>query len=445
MTRLSICLALATVVVAGVSSRAHEGHSTPSAPPSPPAAEARELWGPKLTPDRICLTWTGDPSRSQAVTWRTSTVVGQGYAELSLAGSGPAFTAGALRVPASTKKLDTNLGPCHYHRVEWNHLRPATKYAYRVGDGVNWSEWFQFTTAGQADEPFEFVYFGDAQNDIKSLWSRVVREAQADAPRARFMLHAGDLVNNGGDDALWGEWFSAGGWLNGMIPTVAAAGNHEYVTGSDGKNGLTSHWAAQFGFPNNGPPGLETSVYYFDYHNARIVVLNSIEKVEEQAVWLDRVLHENPKPWSILSFHYPIFSAAPGRDNVDLRKHWKPLIDKHRVDLVLQGHDHTYARTGLAVPDNLASGENVVEHGTVYVVSVSGPKVYKVEPRPFQHRVASGAQLYQIVSVRGNELTYRAATADGKTYDAFRLVKRPGQVNELIDQIPDVPELRLPE
>jgi hypothetical protein len=59
--------------------------------------------------------------------------------------------------------------------------------------GERWSEWFHFRTASTRAEPFSFIYFGDAQNDILSLWSRVLREGYATAPRARFMIHAGDM------------------------------------------------------------------------------------------------------------------------------------------------------------------------------------------------------------------------------------------------------------
>ena len=34
-------------------------------------------------PDRIVLTWTGNPARTQAVTWRTDNTVDVGYAELA--------------------------------------------------------------------------------------------------------------------------------------------------------------------------------------------------------------------------------------------------------------------------------------------------------------------------------------------------------------------------
>src|SRR5579872_6091438 len=156
-----------------------------------PWGPAREIHRPGRVPDRVILSWTKDPARSQAVTWRTDAAGGPARAQLATAGPGPDLAQRALAVSAVTTPLSTDLGEAHYHTALFDDLTPATKYAYRVGDGSTWSEWFQFRTASDAPEPFSFVYFGDAQNDIKSLWSRVVREAFADAPRMAFLLHAG--------------------------------------------------------------------------------------------------------------------------------------------------------------------------------------------------------------------------------------------------------------
>ena len=53
-------------------------------------ANAPLLHAPEFTPtpvpDRLILTWTGDPSRSQAVTWRTSADVKEGIGEIAIAG-----------------------------------------------------------------------------------------------------------------------------------------------------------------------------------------------------------------------------------------------------------------------------------------------------------------------------------------------------------------------
>jgi 3',5'-cyclic AMP phosphodiesterase CpdA len=345
-----------------------------------------------------------------------------------------------VRLPAETEAFTSDLGRCHNHTARLASLAPATKYVYRVGDGVNWSEWFHFTTASEDARSFTFVYFGDAQNDIRSLWSRVVREAHADAPRASFMLHAGDLVNRANRDAEWGEWFGAGGWLNAMIPSIVTPGNHEYD--GEPEESLSHHWRPQFALPENGPPGLEETAYWIDYQGVRMVSLNSNERHQEQAAWLDQVLARNPNTWTIVTFHHPIFSSGKDRDNPRLRRLWKPVLDKYAVDLVLQGHDHTYARTGLRVPENVNAGVNVLSGSTVYVVSVSGPKLYELQRAPFVQRAASGAQLYQIIHIDNDRLTYEARLATGELYDAFTLVKRRGEPNELIDQIPDTPELR---
>ncbi|MFN3650604.1 MAG: fibronectin type III domain-containing protein [Armatimonadota bacterium] len=405
-----------------------------SRPPAVPPAVAHQ---PLAIPDRVILTWNGDPAHSQAVTWRTDTSVERAIAQLAEATHGPEFQKSARTVEATTQPFTSDLGPAHYHSVTFAGLAPSTLYTYRVGDGTNWSEWFQFRTASEEPEPFSFIYFGDAQNDLKSLWSRVIRQAYSDDPKARFLLHAGDLINVAPRDAEWGDWHYAGGWVNGMIPSVPTPGNHEYGRGRDLKPLLAPHWRPTFTLPEHGPKGLEETVYYLDYQGVRIISLNSNERQEEQIPWLERVLAENPNRWTILTFHHPLFNAAKGRENEKLRNLWQPVFDRYRVDLVLQGHDHTYARS------NLMSGANVrdPEAGTVYVVSVSGPKLYNVEREPWMKRVAEDTQLYQVISIDGGRLRYQARTATGELYDAFDLLKRDGEPNELINRIPK----RMPE
>ncbi|MEZ6104054.1 MAG: metallophosphoesterase family protein [Pirellulaceae bacterium] len=415
--------------------RAHEGHDHPE----PVAIEAAEQFAPSVLPDRIVLTWSADPARTQDVTWRTSTDVTRAFAEFAVAEGGPYFTKHTLRVDATTNEFPSDLGTAHYHRVHLAGLTSDTKYVYRVGDGVNWSEWFHFSTASDKPKPFSFIYFGDAQNDIRSHWSRVVREAHADAPRAAFMLHAGDLVNSPKYDAEWGQWFGAGGWINAMIPSIATPGNHEYRTETDQPAALTPYWKTVFSFPKNGPEGFDQTAYYLDYQGVRIISLNSNEKLAEQVQWLQTTLSQNKNRWTILTFHHPVFSSAKGRDNADLRATWKPVIDKYHVDIVLQGHDHSYARTGYSVPDNVGSGLNLHDGDTVYVVSVSGPKMYQVDQQDFMKRSASGVQLYQVIHVDHNELKYEARLATGELYDGFTLHKDQSGNNKLEEQVPATP------
>ncbi|MGD2124287.1 MAG: metallophosphoesterase, partial [Gemmatimonadota bacterium] len=321
---------------------------------------------------------------------------------------------------------------------------------------------FQFRTASREPEPFSFVYFGDAQNDIKPLWSRVIRASALKAPEMAFMLHAGDLINSAHRNTEWGEWFEAGGFLHAMFPSIATPGNHEtdsYDEEEDslGIEHLSIWWQPQFAFPDNGPEGVEgETAYYVDYQGARIVSLNSSGDRDAQAEWLDRILAENPRDWVIVTHHHPIFSASARRDNEELRTAWKPIYDKHGVDLVLQGHDHTYARgrTPTYAPassENVPTGANLRddETGTVYVVSVSGRKMYHLKPDGWdayeevqRDRAAENTQLFQVIRIDGDRLSYQAFTPTGQLYDAFELVKRQGLPNRFIEGVPETGEYR---
>jgi acid phosphatase type 7 len=425
-----------------------EGGSSPQSNRSTTTlAKPADIHRPTQLPDRIVLTWKSDPQTTQAVSWRTDTSVTRGMAQIQPAGHGPLREKDAETVETSPQLLKSNLSEAHYHSAEFSNLKPNTKYAYRVGDGANWSEWFQFQTAPSQNTPFSFVYFGDAQNDLRSQWSRIIREAYRESPDTRFMVHAGDLINVAEADDEWGDWFRAGSFLHSSVTCVPVPGNHEMAKGENEKRKLSHHWRPQFALPEMGPVGLEETCYTFEYANTRIVALNSNEQIEAQSAWLNGVLAKNRSPWVICTFHHPIYSTAKDRDNKALREAWKPIFDSYRVDLVLTGHDHTYGRTGLETPSlqdlaNVGSGANHADPstGTVYVVSVSGPKMYSLQKSNIMRRIAEDTQLYQVITIDGDQLKFEARTALGTLYDAFTLTKRTGQPNELRELAPEMDE-----
>ncbi len=400
-------------------------------------------------PDRISLTFSGDPATSFAVTWRTDTTVTIAYAEIAKATSAPHFWRTSTRHTAESETMDARHIAnaqivARFHSITFESLEPNTLYAYRVGDGEVWSEWIQYRTASSEAEPFSFLYVGDTQNQIMELWSRLIREGYRNEPDARFIIHAGDLVNRAHKDSEWHEWFEAGGWIHSMLPAMPVPGNHEYNEYNPGEEDehISYQWRYQFTLPENGPEGLEESVYYVDYQGVRIVGLNSSVDRDRQAEWLDKVLADNPNTWTVLTFHHPVFSASHGRNNETLREQWKPVIDKYNVDLVLQGHDHTYARgnTLPAEAENQLSGLNTKDAtGTVYVVSVSGGKMYSLKPEAWENfeadrkRAAENTQLFQQITVSGDTLTYKSFTATRELYDAFMLIKEPGGPNRMVE------------
>ncbi|WP_051360128.1 purple acid phosphatase family protein [Adhaeribacter aquaticus] len=384
---------------------------------------------PGLKPDRIILTWQTDPSTSQTVTWRTSTVVKTPVAEILPIGSSSA----TKTFKAKTQKLKSENSGTLFHAVNFTNLQPNTQYQYRVGDGTNWSNWFRFETANDQPEPFSFIYLGDAQNELATSWAKTVQATHTKAPQAKFVLHIGDQVNSPESETEWQDWFTAGAAIFTTKSHLVIPGNHEYAR-KLGLPKLTRFWNPQFNFPKNGPKGFKDVAYYTDYQDVRIITLNSYWFIYGQAHWLEEVLRSNTKKWTIVACHYPVFSASRAKDTKSLIKYWKPLFDKYKVDLVLQGHDHTYAR-GFGLT---SKGEKqYVNTSPVYVVSISGPKAYRRNvQKPWPTRTSQQGQLFQVISFEENKLLYKSYSVSDALIDAFELTKAKDGTKAIKELLP---------
>jgi 3',5'-cyclic AMP phosphodiesterase CpdA len=326
----------------------------------------------------------------------------------------------ARQVVGQSQPLLTEAGLAQHHRVTLDGLSPDTLYAYRVKGESEWSEWLQFRTAHSHFSPYTALYLGDTQNYIQSLGSRTMRAAFSAAPDAKVMIHAGDLIDRSGPyDQLWGEWFNAGSWILSSVNQLVVTGNHEYREAAGVAPQLLEHWPAHFALPSNGPENLQASVYTVDYQGVRYIVLDSMAAMhsnlaaQQQAQWLEGLLVNNPNHWTLVSYHHPLMSGSSGKVNAVIAQHWQPLFERYGVDLVLQGHDHLYARWHSA------------QEPPVYTISVTGAKLNRVNPRASaqMQRVGEDAQWYQIIRFEAERLRYEAWTVTGELYDAFELVR----------------------
>ena len=427
-------------------------HAHDDGPVQPPW-QAATTW-----PDRIVATLKDDPATSFAVTWRTDESVTETIAEIAIATPAARFDIGAKTVSARTEPLDltearlagidyeipwnSGLPKVHYHSVEFRGLEPDQVYVYRVrGAPGAWSEWFQLRTAARSG-PIRFAYFGDAHNGLRSHLPRVLRAAFAHSPDADFFLHAGDLVNRASRDYEWGEWFDAGDFIHSMVPTVPVAGNHEYAALGFGETRsdrtLSVLWRPQFTLPQSPalPADLQEAAYVLHYSDDLDIFVLSTQHsdIARQAQWLDDELEASTARWRIVAMHHPIFSSGGDRDSPERRALLLPVFLEHDVDLVLQGHDHTYARGAIGqTPERLAladaSGAAV---DTMFVNSVSGAKMYRFKAEGWDdyadegvvlQRKAENTQFFQVIEIDGDTLRYEALTALGERYDAFEMTK----------------------
>lgn len=426
------------------------GGPAPAAPGSPYAA--RNL------PDRIVLTPGEDPASAMHVSWRTDMAASQTLAELVDLVPAPNFAARAVPVTGTNVAAVSENGLARYHKASFTGLKPDTAYAYRLKGATGMSEWHQFRTAKRGNHPFSLIYMGDTQNSILDVGSIVWRRALLQAANPALMLHAGDLVATRDDmihDDEWGEWAASGGWALASVPQVPAAGNHEHVNRDlpDGTEEykLGPHWPVMFNLPRNGADGAQATTYFVDYQGLRIVVLDgtsaiSMGTAQSQTAWLERVLAEAPGPWKIVLFHQPIFTCARPRDTEALKQAWKPVFERHNVDLVLQGHDHCYGRwtaeQGSAVGREARAGGAF--QGPVYLVSVAGAKMYGLNDRSGWQpdRVAEDTSLFQIIDVAADKLTLKAFLNTGVLYDGFALQKGASGRNRFAELPDDVPTIR---
>jgi hypothetical protein len=355
-----------------------------------------------------------------------------------------------------------------------------------VGNSAKTSDTYRFTTAGEAGDPFSFIYFGDAQNDIAEKWSPVVAQAFQRFPDAVGTVNAGDLVDAGGDDSEWTEWFGA---MNGYSQTrnvIAAPGNHEY-----GGDSFLKAWKSNFEFPGDGPVAdakatrnmtdgekqtvayeaqmqiaLAETAYYTDYQGVRFITLNASRSeaiplmtpknlpechvacpnptelwLTMQREWLDSVVRNNPGKWTVAVFHQPVFSASEGRDEADLRAAWLPVFERDDIDLVLMGHDHNYVRGYVNADATKTPG---ITTGPVYAIAVSGPKYYEPAPADDNTWTQNGAtqvvhaahtSTFQGITVSKDQIQYESVVAGkwdgqsttdipvGGTLDSFTITK----------------------
>jgi Calcineurin-like phosphoesterase len=101
-----------------------------------------------------------------------------------------------------------------------------------------------------------------------------------------------------------------------------------------------------------------TEQYYsFDYANVHIVSLDSQLSNRDPAQrevmrdWLVDDLSNNALDWTVVIFHHPVYSKGENHDSdleqaeIDMRQTFAPVFDGYGVDVVYNGHSHSYERS----------------------------------------------------------------------------------------------------
>ena len=409
----AVSLTVVSLLVAGCVSADETSPDEPALP------------GAKSTPSRIALTPTAHPRKEMAFAWRTD--------EGTTSGSVQVRRSGEKRVVEEGRDRTVTFPGWNYtsrhHAAVVRGLRPDTAYRYRVGTTGAWSRWRTFRTAHGPHQRWRFAYFGDAQSSLDTVWKHTVDRA-LDHRNVDLLLHAGDLVNEPTDDSLWSQWFrglSPHRLNTAMLPAV---GNHELRDDSD-----LRQYRAHFRLPRTGPRATSFSV---DYQGVRFIVLDTNDPSNRsQRRFLRRKLVGAGSRWAVVVFHKPVFASTHDRDTTRQRHAWLRTLERAGADLVLQGHDHVYARGFLR---RRADAEAGPRREPMYAVANAGGKYYHLDnghdwTSHGAKRVEAeeGVSTYQIVRVTPRALAYRSVVSAtdevsdlkvGETLDRFRITRR---------------------
>lgn len=370
-------------------------------------------------PSRILLTFGDRQSDSRNVSWTCGSQIAESYLELYDITADTTYLA-----RASAELYRSRNGIAAYYVVKLRNLKHGHSYRYRASTGGVCSEWYCFTIPEESNINTSFIYCGDVQDTIHGIANMMLRKAFQNHSDAQFLVCGGDL-NERPTDQYWNEAFRSLDSVCQHLPVLAVAGNHEYLKNIirklERRFTLTHSYYLDSKIDDN-------HVFTIQINNVQLFLLNSNREVPylmQQARWLEQELKASDAKWKIVVLHHPLYSIRGRWHNYFQRMAFDKIIRKHGVDIVLQGHEHAYARM-TSFTDNLQPTT------PLYTISHLSPTNKKAKYDVNFDRVSTGHQHYQKIFAHGDTLTMEAYDAvTGSLSDVIDIVKSGTQIQIL--------------
>ncbi|MDX2185619.1 MAG: metallophosphoesterase [Opitutaceae bacterium] len=354
------------------------------------------------------------------------------------------------------------------HVVTLRGLKPGTTYYYSVGSGTEvlaGDANTQFTTPPVTGtrQPVRIWALGDAGTANKG--QRAVRDSFARWSGERFPDLVLQLGDNAYDDGLDSEFqvamFDVYGDFLKRVPFWSCLGNHE--TSQETAFIDTYPYFSIYTFPTAGecggvPSGTE-HYFSFDHGNVHIISLDSMTASRSprgaMALWLREDLAATTADWVICIFHHPVYTKGSHdsdteRELIEMRRTFAPILEAGGVDLVLNGHSHSYERSyllnghyGLSNTmqpamkldpgDGRVTGDGAYRkpatgprgnRGTVYSVAGSAGKISGGSLNHPAHVVSLNRLGSLVIDIEGLRLDGTFLRENGEVDDIFRIEKR---------------------
>jgi acid phosphatase len=281
--------------------------------------------------------------------------------------------------------------------------------------------------AAEAPPAFTFLVVGDwgrdgrhGQRDVADQMAKV-----AAAKRASFVITTGDNFYDDGVPSV-----SARQWVSSfeniysqtslLVPWYPTLGNHDYrgsVQAQIDYSKKSQRWrlparyhSIQEALPGGGEAEfffLDTTPFVSEYRRDDEHSDASRQDVAKQLRWLDERLARSKADWRIVVGHHPVYSRGSAHgDTPELIQRVKPLLDRHNVQVYLNGHDHDL--------------QHLVVDGVNYITSGAGSKTRTVGTGPttrFSLGLTSG---FVAMSLTRDSLVAQFIDAKGRERYSFR-------------------------
>src|SRR3989344_5570419 len=212
--------------------------------------------------------------------------------------------------------------------------------------------------------------------------------------------------------------------------------------------------------PSNAVPELW---YSFNWGNTHVVAINSvadsssgrINSTSPGVAWLMNDLQAASSDpdidWIITFFHHPMYTN--GKDsshssNASVRTVLEPIFNTYGVDVVFQGHQHSYERT-LPVTDNGTTIDTASCVGSVctspdypiYILQGTGGDdcTYSAGTAPWSAVRITGSCGYNNVTVSGDQLSTTFIDTNGIVRDSLVINRVPDTTNPVLSSVSSLP------
>ncbi|MEW5960815.1 MAG: metallophosphoesterase [Chloroflexota bacterium] len=162
-------------------------------------------------------------------------------------------------------------------------------------------------------------------------------------------------------------------WGRHKSRTRPAPGNHDYHTA--GASGYYTYFGATASPLETHCTGNCKGYYSYTLGDWHLIVLNSEiahEAGSAQEQWLRADLAAHPSKCTLAYWHKPRFSSGRHGNNASVQPFWQALYE-YGVDVVLNGHDHTYERFAPQNPTGQADPSQGIRE---FVVGTGGAGLY---------------------------------------------------------------------